>query len=206
MNARSLVMLFGIGALLALGGAALLWRNLPAGPGPAGTPPAATRINDDRPLPPFRLKKQGGTFGNADLQGKWTLAFFGYTFCPDACPTAMTLLKEVQLRLVATGTPPPQVLMVSVDPARDTPEVVARYVAAFDPQFVAAVGDDAALAPLVKHLGVMYARHDQDKSPNYTVDHSVGIYLIDPQGRLKAVFTPPQDVERMAADYGALIR
>ena len=204
MNMRSLIILFGSGAILALGGAALLWRNLPAGPLPAGTPLAATPVNDAQPLPPFQLKTQGGQFGNADLQGKWTLVFFGYTFCPDACPTAMALLKQVKLRLAVQGIAPPQVLMVSVDPARDTPAVLARYVAAFDTSFIGAVADDAALAPLAKHLGVMYARHDQEKSPNYSVDHSVGIYLIDTQGRLKALFTPPQEVDSMAAAYKKL--
>jgi protein SCO1/2 len=106
--------------------------------------------------------------------------------------------------LAARKQTPPQVLMVSVDPARDSPEQLARYTAFFDPGFIGATAPDAALAPLVKHLGVFFERHDQGKAEHYVVDHSDAVYLVDPAGRLKAVFSGPREVPAMVADYLAL--
>ena len=83
------------GLALALGGGLLVWRNLPAGPAPAGEIPQAITAPMAEPLPPFRLAGPGGEFGNANLLGRWTFLFFGYTQCPDICPTALALMKEV---------------------------------------------------------------------------------------------------------------
>ena len=164
-------------------------------------PIAATLLNDDRPLPPFTLRRQGGLLANADLRGHWTLLDFGYTFCPDICPTTLATLKEIKTRLEAAGVSAPQVIFVSIDPARDTPEHLAEYVQFFDPAFIGATGDDIALAPLVKHLGVYYRRQDATDKEHYAVDHSAAIYLIDPQGRLKALFSWPHDPATMVQDY-----
>lgn len=165
---------------------------------------AATRLDDARPLPAFALRRQGGTLANADLRGHWTLLDFGYTFCPDICPTTLATLKDMKSRLAADGGAPPQVIFVSVDPARDTPERLAEYVRFFDPAFIGATGDDAALAPLVKHLGVYYHRQDAKDKRTYSVDHSAIIYLIDPQVRLKAIFAWPQTAGAMADDFRRL--
>jgi protein SCO1 len=200
--------LFALGLALALSGAYLGWRHLrapaPALP-PSGELAAATLINDQVPLPAFTLHRLGGPLANADLAGRWTLLDFGYTYCPDICPTTLATLKDLKERLVAGGSGVPQVIFVSVDPARDTPERMASFVQFFDPSFVGATGDDAALAPLVKHLGVYFQRLDSKDKEHYTVDHSAAIYLIDPQGRLKAVFSWPHDPARMAADYPKII-
>lgn len=210
MKRRGWLSIVAAGALLAATGTALVWFNLRRAPlpalGPTAPPLSATVLNDKEALPAFSFKRRGGRFANADVGGRWTLMFFGYTSCPDACPTALTLLRELKARLQAQGQTPPQVVLVSVDPRRDTPEVLARYVAAFDPDFIGAVGEDADLAPLAKHLGVMFARHDEIDRQNYAVDHSVGIYLIDKDARLRALFTPPLDAEAMARDYASLTR
>lgn len=184
-------------------GAQFIRQSVTAATVPA-TPMAATLLNDDRPLPPFTLRRQGGLLTNADLRGHWTLLDFGFTFCPDICPTTLATLKEFETRLAAAGVSAPQVIFVSVDPARDTPEHLAEYVRFFDPAFIGATGDDAALAPLVKHLGVYYQRQDAKDRQNYSVDHSALIYLIDPQVRLKAIFSWPHNAEAMAADYPRL--
>jgi len=197
------------GLSLAFIGAYVALRNFhspaPALP-PSGKLPSATLLNDEQPLPPFSFVRQGGALTNADLMGHWTLMFFGYTFCPDICPTSLAALKDFKARLQANGTTPPQVVFVSVDPARDTPERMASFVAFFDPAFIGATGDDAALAPLAKNLGVHYQRLNGTDKEHYVVDHSAGIYLIDPQGRLKAMFSWPHDAAAMAWDYPTIIR
>lgn len=163
-----------------------------------------TVLNDPRPVPAFRLQGKEGGFSNAQLLGRWTFFFFGYTHCPDVCPTALSLMKEVKAQLVAKGLAAPQVVFVSVDPKRDTPELLGQYVPAFDPAFIGVSGSDEALAPLIKHFGIYYQRHEQESEHNYTVDHSAGIYLVDPQGHLKALYMPPQMADAMASSFIAL--
>ena len=210
-KARALGFALG-GAALVLLAAWLIWRGAgQIAPVPAFDPrqarlSSATVLNDEKPLPAFSLLGESGNFDNAALAGRWTLMFFGYTFCPDVCPTALLLLKELKAKLAERTIGAQQVVMVSLDPARDTPATLKTYTAAFDPDFIGVTGSDEALAPLVKHLGVYYLRHEQDKNSGYLVDHSAAIYLIDPQGRLKAVFSPPQDLARMSADYPVLVR
>ncbi len=188
------------GLAFAIGGAVLVWRSLPAGPAPAGEIPQAIEPRNPAPLPAFRLTGPRGTFRNADLLGRWTFLFFGYTQCPDVCPTALSVMKEV--RAIGGAVPPAptfEVVFVSVDPRRDTDQLLAQYLAAFDPGFVGVSGDDAALMPLAQALGVAYRRHDEKDVRNYTVDHSAAIHLIDPQGRLAASFPPPQQAATLAA-------
>ena len=161
-------------------------------------------VMEDRvPLPEFVLRGPQGSFGNADLLGNWTFLFFGYTQCPDICPTALSLMKETQAILAgAVPTAPTfRVVFVSVDPRRDSTELLRQYMAAFDPSFIGISGDDAALMPLTSKLGVYYRRDDATKAKNYTVDHSAAIHLIDPRGRLAAVFLPPQQAKELAAEF-----
>ncbi|OHC67315.1 MAG: hypothetical protein A3H93_15040 [Rhodocyclales bacterium RIFCSPLOWO2_02_FULL_63_24] len=197
--------LLAVGMALVLAGSYLTWRSLGAGPVPAGDLPSVTEIRDDAPLPAFLLNGPKGPFDNAKLAGHWSFLFFGYTQCPDICPTALTLMKEVKAALLtqAAGSPAPtfQVVFISVDPRRDTSGLLADYIGAFDPSFVGVSGDDAALAPLAKKLGVYYQRNDGADTTHYTVDHSAAIYLVDPLGRLAAVFPPPQVASKLVADY-----
>jgi protein SCO1/2 len=193
-----------VGMSLLIVGSYLTWRSLRTGPLPAGELSSVTEIRDDKPLPAFALQGPRGEFRNANLVGQWNFMFFGYTQCPDICPTALTLMKDVKAALAGKpGTPAPgfQVVFVSVDPQRDTLRLLGEYMAAFDPNFVGITGGDAALSSLVKNLGVYYQRNDATDKQNYTVDHSAAIYLIDPQGRLAAVFSPPQQAAKMATDF-----
>jgi protein SCO1/2 len=198
-----------VGFLLVLLAAGLIWRTLsferalPLDPAQMRLQ-SATVLDDDRPLPEFTLVRAAGKFANSDLTGRWTLLFFGYTFCPDVCPTALQLLKELRGKLAERAVTLPQVVMVSVDP-RDDPQTLSRYASAFDPAFIGATADDVGLAPLVKHLGVYYLRHDKDGKAGYVIDHSAAIYLIDPHGRLKAVFPAPQTLPAMLQDYLTLV-
>lgn len=197
-----------VGLAFAVTGTLLAWRAMVAPRTPAGLPTPETRsatvLRDDKPLPPFDFEKAGGRFTNQDLDGRWTFLFFGYTQCPDICPTALALMARVKAGIADRKGPAPQVAFVSVDPKRDTPALLSQYVPHFDPSFVGAVGDDAALAALVKHLGVFYVRHDKGGDAHYAVDHTAAIYLIDPKGRLMAVFSAPQEAARVIDDYLAL--
>ncbi len=198
-----------VGLSLTFLGAALVLRTFRNGPAPALPPPesliSATLVNDTQALPGFSLVRTGSPLTNTDLQGHWTLMFFGYTYCPDICPTSLATVKEMRSHLRAAGIAPPEVIFVSVDPGRDTPERMLAFVGFFDPAFIGAAGDDAALAPLVKNLGVHYERVNGPDKDHYTMDHTAAIYLIDPQSRLKAVFSWPHDPAVMAADYPRII-
>ncbi len=193
------------GALLVVGGGYLVWLSFPGKPLPAGEVPRVLEVRDDAPLPAFHLQGTHGELANDKLLGRWTFMFFGYTQCPDICPTALALMKDLKRQLepnVAVSSAPTfQVVFVSVDPRRDTRELLTQYMAAFDPSFIGASGDDTELAPLVAKLGIRYQRHDETDRKNYTVDHSAAIHLIDPRGRLAAVFPPPHESSRMAVDF-----
>ena len=200
-----------VGAVFALAGIFVVWRSIHLGPqaavSPMKNPYSGTLLNDQQALPDFTLQRAGGKFGNADLAGKWTFMFFGYMQCPDVCPTALSLMKDVRTRLAAQGgISLPQVVFVSVDPRRDSLELLLNFTSAFDPAFIGATANDDSIAPLAKHLGVFYQRNDQQDTKHYSVDHTAALYLIDPQGRLKAVFGPPQDATRMAQDFAAMSR
>jgi protein SCO1/2 len=131
-----------------------------------------------------------------DLQGRPTLVFFGFTHCPDVCPTTLVTLAKVR-RLAAL--PDLRVLFVSVDPARDTPAVLAQYVHAFDPDFVGASADAREIGRIAQKFGVAVARVDLPGG-DYTMDHSAAVFLLDRRARIVAVFTPPFDVTPLAAD------
>ena len=196
--------LFG-GLLLTFIGAVMIQRTLRDGPAPAGEIPSVTEVRDEAPLPTFSLRGPKGPFTNNDLTGRWSFMFFGYTQCPDICPTALTLMKDVKSMLAVKAAVPPaptfQVVFVSVDPRRDTDQLLGEYMAAFDSPFIGVSGDDAALSPLTKNLGVYYQRNDGANLQRYTVDHSAAIYLVNPQGRLAAVFSPPQEAAKVAGNF-----
>ncbi len=200
-----------LGAGLATLGGWLAWRSLrrvPAAPSaPDAVAPArvgaATVLNDTQELPDFRLQSPTGPLDRQWLRGHWSLVFFGYTQCPDVCPGTLGMLAEA-LRGLPAGQRP-QVLFISVDPDRDTPELLAQYVPSFDPAFRGAAGQDEDLAALVRHLGVHYERHSPGAAGQYTVDHTASVFLIDPGVRLKALFSPPHDAAGVAASLGRLI-
>ena len=202
MSKAGLRWLLLTGMSLALLGAAVILRTLSGGPLPAGELSGVTEFHDDVPLPAFALRGPGGEVTSANLIGRWSFMFFGYTQCPDICPTALSLMKEVKSALGSVPNVPEfQVVFVSVDPRRDTNQLLGEYMSAFDPSFIGVTGNDAALLPLTKALGVFYQRNDAKDALHFTVDHSAAIYLIDPKGRLAAVFSPPQQAVAVAADY-----
>jgi protein SCO1/2 len=148
---------------------------------------------------PFRLVDQaGGEITEADLRGKPSLVFFGFTHCPDVCPTALFDMSEV-LRALGKDADRVSALFVSVDPERDTPAALAAYLRSFDPEFVGLTGDKRAIEGLAQDLGVAMARTELP-GDTYTMDHTSAIFLVDARGALVAVFTPPIESPNLAAD------
>ena len=146
---------------------------------------------------PFQLVDQNGKrVSDADLKGKWQLLFFGYTHCPDACPTA---LNEIALALDRLGDKrnAVRVVFITVDPERDTPEVLKTYVQSFDASIVALTGSPHQVAQAAKAYRVFYAKHPRPDG-GYDMDHSAVIYVMDPQGRFTATFTPDTSAPAIA--------
>ncbi|MEM7357895.1 MAG: SCO family protein [Pseudomonadota bacterium] len=140
-------------------------------------------------------------FSNQNLLGHWTIAFFGFTNCPDICPTTMQTLKQIKARLVEQDEwGNYQVLMVSVDPARDTPEQLKKYVPFFDPEFIGMTGDVEELTEFAKQLGVLFIAREADEYGAYDVDHSAAMILFNPKGEMAGVISAPHKLEEISAD------
>lgn len=157
-------------------------------------------------VPAFDLVDQDGKRYTLDeLKGRWTLVFFGFTHCPDVCPTTLQILAQVHRNLkndpryAERG----QVLFVSLDPARDTPAQIAQYVHYFSPEMRGVTGPETELLPLTRALGVLFMKVAQGDK-DYTVDHSAGIFFIDPQARLVSVLTPPHTADSVIARFAAV--
>ncbi len=159
-------------------------------------------------LTDFELSDQNQQpFNLARIRGRWTLWYFGYTNCPDACPTALSMMNAVDAELETFPDPDGriQLAFVSVDPARDSLERMARYVEFFNPAIVAATGTDEQLDTLTAQLGVLYVRQEPDAAGNYLVDHSTALLLTDPAGRLVALFRPPHDARAIGAQFRRIV-
>lgn len=141
----------------------------------------------------------------ADFKGKVVMLFFGYTHCPDLCPTTMAEMAQVRSKLGEDGRRV-QGLFVTVDPQRDTPQVLAQYVPAFDPSFLGLYGDENATAALAREFRFFYSAQKADAQGNYTVDHGGGIYVFDPQGRLHLLMRPGTGIDAMADDIALLLK
>jgi protein SCO1/2 len=141
----------------------------------------------------------------ADFHGKAVVIFFGFTQCPDVCPTALSTLAEAMRRL-GPDAARVQVLFVTIDPERDTAELLSRYVPAFHPSFLGLRGDAEATARVAKEFKVLYQKVPGQTPDTYTMDHSAGLYLLDPQGRLRVFESHGQGAEAIAHDLAQLLR
>jgi protein SCO1 len=153
---------------------------------------------------PFRLVDQNGkTITDADLRGKWSLVYFGYTHCPDACPTA---LNDISIALDELGPKRDAVrpVFITVDPERDTPAVLKDYVTSFDAPILALSGSADEIARAAKAYRVYYAKHPEPGG-DYSMDHSSVIYVMDPGGRFTASFTHESTPEEIAARLKKLL-
>ena len=148
-------------------------------------------------------------FNNASLQGHWTMVFFGFTNCGAICPTTMAELGKMYRLLEEQGAKTlPHVVMVSVDPERDSLDKLNHYVKAFDPHFYGARGDENAVTLMTKEIGIAYTkivRQGNENSQTYDIDHMGTVILFNPRGELSAFFTTPHQASLLANDYQLLV-
>lgn len=142
----------------------------------------------------------------ADFKGKVVVMFFGYTQCPDICPTTLTEMRQV-MALMGPQSDKVQVLFVTVDPERDTAEILKQYVPAFDPRFLGLrPADEAALEKVTKDFKIYYKKVPGSKPGTYTMDHTAGSYAFDPEGRLRLYIKHAQGPETLAHDLKELLK
>ncbi len=195
---------WGLGVAIALLSAALAACGGGGDGGPTATPLPGTLLDPPKEVSDFTLTDQDGQpFRLSDLRGRVALLFFGYTNCPDICPTTLSEFKRVKA-LLGDDAQRVAFVFVSVDGARDTPERLAAYVRAFDPQFIGLTGDDAALRPIARDFGVFYQRVNYESDANYLVDHTASTFVVDQQGRLRLVFPYGTDPSAIVTRLRAL--
>jgi protein SCO1 len=140
----------------------------------------------------------------ADFRGRAVLLFFGYTACPDVCPTTLARYAIVMKALGAEAGRV-QVLFVTLDPERDTPDRLAAYVSWFDPRFIGLYGDLAATEAAAREFKIFFARSKSSAGMGYTIDHSAGTYAFDPAGRIRLYIKDDAPVEAIAGDLKRLL-
>ncbi|MBS0316136.1 MAG: SCO family protein [Proteobacteria bacterium] len=153
----------------------------------------------------FHLTDQNGKERSLeDFRGKAVVVFFGYTMCPDVCPTTLAELAQVK-KLLGSDGERLQVLFITVDPERDTPQLLKAYMANFDPSFLALRCSPEQLVTLARNFKIFYKKVDGKTPDSYTMDHSAGCYVYDPQGRLRLYVRYGVDPQAIASDLRLLL-
>jgi len=167
----------------------------------------ATRFPVARELAPFTLADHNNeVFNETTLRQRWSFLFFGYTHCPDVCPTTLSVLNSVAQRLQDVDADI-RFVFISVDPERDTPEKLARFVSYFNKNFIGVTGTEQQIEQFTRELGIMHMRVAADKNATaYLVDHTASVLLIDPDGRYHAVFSPPLSVGKISDDFRKILK
>ncbi len=206
-NMRLFIMASVLGIVSAIGGFSYWQLSHARNPFPSSS---LLVLPDARVIADFRLADQDSQpFTLANLRGKWSLIFFGYTQCPDVCPSTLYELQKVNDILkqsLPNKADRPQILFFSVDPERDTAAKLKQYLAYFDPDFIGVTGDDAQLLPLTRQMGIAYRIEEHEPgATQYDVAHSASILLMNPAGRLYGAFPAPHDAEKISADMLTII-
>lgn len=141
----------------------------------------------------------------SDFQGKVVVVFFGFTQCPDVCPTVLGKMREV-MTLLGSDADKVQVVLVTIDPERDTPALLAQYTPVFHPSFIGLSGDAAATATIAKDFKIFYQKRPGSTPGSYTMDHSTGSYVIDPQGKLRLYLKHEDTAPLIAQDIKRLLK
>lgn len=163
-------------------------------------------LPQSRALPALNLLDEQGAAQALDrLTGRWTLLFFGYTFCPDICPTTLAELRQLRARLPAELLERYRVVMVSVDPQRDTPEQLRQYLGFYNAGYSGLTGELADIQKLATAVSIPFIPGDTSKE-RYTVDHSGNLAIIGPDGRQRGFIRAPLNVDRLAAQLPVLLR
>ena len=165
---------------------------------------SATIVHSTSAVAAFNLSDHNGNdFTQNNLIGKWTMLSFGYTHCPDICPTTLNTLNHVEKILHDKNSSVfPQIVFITLDPERDDVATLADYVPWFNKNFIGVTGDPEQILALTKHLGIMSQKNpDQNEEGDYLIDHTVTIMLTDTRGRLRALTSAPYDAKIIADDF-----
>ncbi|MBI3371590.1 MAG: SCO family protein [Betaproteobacteria bacterium] len=163
-----------------------------------------TLFPEPKPLEAFALTDhKNQAFDLASLKGKWSFLFFGFTHCPDVCPTTLAVLARAHENIAknAVGAEDIQFVFISVDPNRDTASKLRQYVDYFDKTFLGVTGDNAQIGNLAGQLGAAYEVAITPGMENYPVFHATAVFLLDPRARYHAVFTPPHDAAAISKRF-----
>lgn len=172
---------------------------------PSRSPFAGVDVTGAKMGGELRLKDPSGKERSlADFRGKVVALFFGYTHCPDVCPTTLSDMAKA-MRLLGADASRVQVLFVTVDPKRDTAELLGQYVPAFDPSFLGLWGDAAATAKATKDFNIYFQERAGKDAASYTVDHTAQSFVIDKEGRLRLVWPYGIEPAQMAGDLKVLL-
>jgi len=168
---------------------------------PPPTPQTATVLPAPGELPEFSLIDQNGqTIGRDVFDGHWNLVFFGFTHCPDICPLTLQVLANAKRQLSAEGQQPlPRIVLVSVDPERDTPDIMSQYVGNFGDDNLGITGKLDEVRNLANGLGIFFEKSSL-AGDDYSVDHSAVVLVINPQGKFHALFGAPHDTRNFVHD------
>jgi protein SCO1/2 len=164
-------------------------------------PQTATMLPAATELAEFSLLDQdGAAFTRSSFEGRWNLVFFGFTHCPDVCPLTLQVLAKARAQMLAAGQDElPRIVLVSVDPERDTPAVIGQYVSHFGPDTIGVSGNLSELRKLTDGLGIYFEKSGVDDD-NYSVDHSAVVIVVDPDGRFHSLFGAPHQAGNFAHD------
>ena len=162
-------------------------------------------LPQSRSLPSLSMNDQNGAPVAVDeLKGKWTLVFFGYTYCPDICPTTLAQLRDIRTKLPQEAVDNMRVVLVSVDPNRDTQQQLKQYLGYFDPRYIGLTAPVADIQKLASALSIPFIPADTSK-PVYTVDHSGNLALIGPDGRQRGFIRSPLNAQKLVAQLPVLL-
>lgn len=193
---QSLIALLSVLLLLLLAAAAMLWREGGGGPGQVVSTGQAAIGG------PYHLINQDGMpVSDRDFRGRYQLIYFGYTFCPDVCPTTLALIAAA-LEKMGPDAKRIAPIFITVDPGRDKPQILKKYLAAFDPRFIGLTGSQDELSKVEKEYKV-YAQKEPLKGGTYAVNHSSVIYLMGPKGKLVTFYNEILTPEQLAKDLTA---
>lgn len=164
----------------------------------------ASMVLPPRPIQAFQLTDSDKRLFTArNLVDRWTFIVFGFTYCPDICPTTLSVMTELREKLLLERLTAEDInfILITVDPKRDTPEILKQYVQHFDRDFMGLSGTDGQISNLAKQLGASYELSQQGDSESYTVSHSAAVYLIDPQARHFATYLVPLEAELISQRF-----
>jgi protein SCO1/2 len=190
----ALIATLSLAAALLLGAAGWFWYVAPQGPSGTGVALVGG---------PFELTNQEGKrVTDKDFRGRYMLVFFGYTFCPDVCPTTLQMMTQA-LDKIGPAANNIQPVFITIDPARDTPDTLKSYVSNFSPRLIGLTGSADDIAGVARAYRVAYSKQETGDPKNYLMDHSSIIYLMGPDGAFVKFFTYTTDVDKLAKDIAA---